>query len=37
VCDVREVVGLSVGRWFDVNLSRKVGNMEKLIFGEING
>ncbi|KAK2365229.1 hypothetical protein QL285_090004 [Trifolium repens] len=32
VCDVREGVGLSVGCWSDVNLSRKVGNGEKIDF-----
>ncbi|PNX87656.1 cysteine-rich receptor-like protein kinase, partial [Trifolium pratense] len=32
VCDVREGVGLSVGRWFDVNLSRTVGNGEDTDF-----
>jgi hypothetical protein len=31
-CDVRERVGLSVSRWFDVNLSRKVDNGEQTNF-----
>jgi hypothetical protein len=32
VCVVREVVGLSVGRWFDNNISWRVGNYEQTYF-----
>ncbi|PNY13834.1 cysteine-rich receptor-like protein kinase [Trifolium pratense] len=32
LCDVRDGVGLSIGRWFENNISRKVGNGEETLF-----
>jgi hypothetical protein len=32
VCVVREVVGLSVGRWFNNNISWRVGNDKQTYF-----